>query len=249
MEEIFEVEGDSKSSPPKPIIIPSSSFEPVLSTNEIVPSESLIEQKSYSKVGFLLIVFALILILVSMNSTWLVTNLEYDEEGDELFGVTGYVSVNGVMFERCSDYGSEYCKTYDEESFETIYQSCYEDYWDQSGGDTWWIDIHCDVWYETKLGGNIASIFLIIASIMLLSVIILKLKRAEESPPKKLNIVPIYAGILILLSIIIWYSLLWYQLKSSAHFAPGIFIPILASLFGIVGGIIENQSLNFKYKF
>ena len=172
-----------------------------------------LERKSGSQIALALTVFALVLASNSIiNESWLTTSTE---TGDTI--IQSDIGLHEISAEACS---GDLCES-ESESLATLYDDCKGD---------------CDEITDWYNAGNVATIMLILASIILFSATILQVRSMLGHNSRLPNFVSGGGGIFVALSILVW-SLIIPESEIDLDWGQGLWLAIVASTCGIVAGM------------
>ena len=172
-----------------------------------------LERKSGSQIALALTVFALVLASNSIiNESWLTNSTE---TGDAT--IQSDIGLHEISVEACSD---GLCES-ESESIATLYDDCKGD---------------CDEITDWYNAGNVATIMLILAGIILFSATILQVRSMLGHNSRLPNFVSGGGGIFVALSILVW-SLIIPESEIDLDWGQGLWLAIVASTCGIVAGM------------
>ena len=206
-------------------------------TNNVSPNP----QKS--RLTTILVICSLIFIPISLiEDTWLSENIDTDVWGDTTFTQNIYIGLHEIKIETCVDYTD--CEIDEEDGFSNIYDEC------QDNVDSEDVDEYCGPWGEFRNAGITATILIVVSFFMLIYAVKLEWKATENKSAIKSSVVSIVAGGLILISVIIWNSMLP-DIADDLEWSYGPWWAIIASVSALAAGIIgwvksQNQINTFE---
>ena len=194
-------------------------------SSAVMPAPTVsISRNSGAQLALALTVFALVLASNSIiNESW----LNFNGESDDLVA-TADIGLSEISGETCDDF---LCETETEE-LGTLYEDCRDS---MDGAKSSEIEEVCGEWKDYHNAGYVATIMLIISSVVLFVGTILQTRSMMGNSGRKPNLVSATGGVLVGLSVLVWLLILP-ESDIDYDWGQGLWMALVAASAGLVAG-------------
>ena len=194
-------------------------------SSAVMPAPTVsISRNSGAQLALALTVFALVLASNSIiNESW----LNFNGESDDLVA-TADIGLSEISGETCDDF---LCETETEE-LGTLYEDCRDS---MDGAKSSEIEEFCGEWKDYHNAGYVATIMLIISSVVLFVGTILQTRSMMGNSGRKPNLVSATGGVLVGLSVLVWLLILP-ESDIDYDWGQGLWMALVAASAGLVAG-------------
>ena len=194
-------------------------------SSAVMPAPTVsISRNSGAQLALALTVFALVLASNSIiNESW----LNFNGESDDLVA-TADIGLSEISRETCDDF---LCETETEE-LGTLYEDCRDS---MDGAKSYEIEEVCGEWKDYHNAGYVATIMLIISSVVLFVGTILQTRSMMGNSGRKPNLVSATGGVLVGLSVLVWLLILP-ESDIDYDWGQGLWMALVAASAGLVAG-------------
>ena len=194
-------------------------------SSAVMPAPTVsISRNPGAQLALALTVFALVLASNSIiNESW----LNFNGESDDLVA-TADIGLSQISAEACDDL---VCETETEE-LGTIYEDCRDS---MDGAKSSEIEEVCGEWKDYHNAGFIATIMLIISSVVLFVGTIMQTRAMMGSSGRRPNLVSATGGILVGFSVLVWLLILP-ESDIDYDWGQGLWMALVAASAGLVAG-------------
>ena len=194
-------------------------------SSAVMPAPTVsISRNSGAQLALALTVFALVLASNSIiNESW----LNFNGESDDLVA-TADIGLSEISRETCDDF---LCETETEE-LGTLYEDCRDS---MDGAKSSEIEEVCGEWKDYHNAGYVATIMLIISSVVLFVGTILQTRSMMGNSGRKPNLVSATGGVLVGLSVLVWLLILP-ESDIDYDWGQGLWMALVAASAGLVAG-------------
>ena len=194
-------------------------------SSAVMPAPTVsISRNSGAQLALALTVFALVLASNSIiNESW----LNFNGESDDLVA-TADIGLSEISGETCDDF---LCETETEE-LGTLYEDCRDS---MDGAKSSEIEEVCGEWKDYHNAGFIATIMLIISSVVLFVGTIMQTRSMIGNSGRMPNLVSATGGILVGFSVLVWLLILP-ESDIDYYWGQGLWVALVAASAGLVAG-------------